>query len=287
MNKQTFIKYKTEFLTYLKNEKRVAYNTLKSYYLDLQQIECFWNSQETEHKKNFELEHIVKNFFKVFENNVSPSSYARKISCLNSFKRFLKKYNIALNISLKRPHLACKAPTTLDQKTLSNLLDTINLQDIPSKSPLRDRAIIELLYATGVRCSELANIELQHINFKDKYIIIRSARSKERIVYFGNQAYKSLINYLNYERMPLQNNYEKLFLSYKATPLSDRSIQRIFTIFRPFLPSNIILTPHILRHSFATHMLEQGADIDMMQQLLGHKRKTSTEKYLKNIKDMI
>lgn len=287
MNKKEFIKYTADFLEYLKNEQRLALNTLKSYYLDLQQIESFWNTREAQEQKPLILEQILHQFPASLSESVSSSSLARKISCINSFKRFLKGCGIMLEVTLKRPIFAVKTPEAIDQKTLFNLLDAIEKEDLPTHHPLRDKAIIELLYATGLRCSELASIELKHINFKDKYIIVRSPRKKERIVYFGSKAHAMVINYLHYERAAATTDHEKLFLSYKKAPLAVRSIQRICAMFRLFLKADIVLTPHTLRHTFATHMLEQGAEIELIQELLGHKRKATTEKYLKITKTQI
>ncbi|MCK4517449.1 tyrosine-type recombinase/integrase, partial [Candidatus Babeliales bacterium] len=150
-----------------------------------------------------------------------------------------------------------------------------------SRFPLRDKAIFELLYATGVRCAELVSIRVHEIDFKGKSIIVSGKGRKSRQVLFGEKAQKSLEIYLEKERSFLaeQTDSEFLFLNYAGGQLTTRSVQRICTMFQKFLKSERKLTPHKIRHSFATHMLNQGVDIRVVQELLGHKTLATTEIY--------
>ena len=159
------------------------------------------------------------------------------------------------------------------------LLDTVQNEHLPTRRPIRDKAIFELLYATGIRCSELISIKLSNIDMNNKTIRIIGKGNKERIVLFGQKAHEKLVKYLENERPNPKNQSERLFLNHRGGPLTCRSIQRIIAMFRNLLKVNRKITPHKLRHSFATHLLNQGVDLRVVQELLGHKTLASTEKY--------
>lgn len=283
MDKQTFKEQKKLFLNYIETEKNLSKNTYKSYSLDLNQYLYFWDQQELYEKKSLNFDQMINKFNVILNNNnIDSSSIARKFSCINSFKKFLKKQGIETKNKLIRPLIQLKNPRYLKIEELFNLLDNISSENLPSRFPLRDRAIIEILYATGVRCSELVGIELSNLDLQNRSIIIRNKNQKERVVFYGVKAHKILIEYLETERPCAKSNYERLFLNYQSQPLTVRSIQRICKMFRSFLNNKFPLTPQALRHSFALHMIKKGASIDYMQELLGHKTKISTQRYLEN-----
>lgn len=227
--------------------------------------------------------HLVSLFYK----KIDKSSIARKFSCFKSFERFLRTQGIVLNLKLQRPRLDKKLPIYLSIDEINYLLDNIPIKDLHTKKPLRDTAIFELLYATGIRCSELTAIKLKDIDLTNKTIRIWGKGRKERIVLFGRKAQKKLQDYLTKERKSIMsrtkskniNNNEPLFVNSIGAPLTSRTIQRIVSMFRTFLKLDRHITPHKLRHSFATHLLNQGADLRIVQELLGHKTLSSTEKY--------
>jgi site-specific recombinase XerD len=151
----------------------------------------------------------------------------------------------------------------------------------PSNRPIRDRAIIELFYATGVRCSELTSIQLTDINFDQKTILIMGKGSKERLVLFGNKAKEAILKYIQTERAQDLKKQEQiaLFLTQVGTPLTSRIVQQIFQRISKNLPFKKVLTPHKLRHSFATHLLNAGMNLRALQELLGHASLGTTERY--------
>ncbi len=155
------------------------------------------------------------------------------------------------------------------------------MEELPTKYPYRDRAILELLYATGVRCSELSGIQIQDIDVNAKSLRVKGKGNKQRIVLFGSKAKQALDNYLRYERVDLarKDSSSFLFLNTQGKQLMQRSIQRVCEMFRSFLKIDRNLTPHKLRHSFATHLLNQGVDLRIIQELLGHKTLATTEVY--------
>ncbi len=281
MTKVEFLNKKEEFLTYLAQERKASEHTQKAYKADLLQCIAFWNTLEKQEQREVLLEEAFKRFAAaLFSISMHTSSIARKISCLNSFKRFLRTQGVRLKVSLKRPHVTLKKPATIEVNAVFHLMDGIEPDALSTKYPFRDKAIIELLYATGIRCSELVAIEMQAIDFTNRSIVIRNKKKKERTVFFGVKALERIKAYLTHERTEVKSQHERLFLNYRNTPLTSRSIQRICVMFRECFENKQVLTPHMLRHSFATHLLSNGADVETVQELLGHKTRISTERYI-------
>ena len=277
---EQFTQYKDKFLSYIDIEKNLSINTQKSYKSDLNLFMEFWEQiEKLEPHKLLMKQAIERYFVTLYYKKIGKSSIARKISCFRSFERFLKPYNILINLKLKRPHIDKKLPTYLTVDEIFYLLDTIKNEELPTKKPIRDRAILELLYATGIRCSELCAIRLQDIDMKEKVIRIFGKGKKERYVLFGKKAQERLEEYFKEERPTPLDVKECLFISHSDEPLNQRTVQRIIYMFRSFLSGNKNITPHKIRHSFATHLLNQGADLRVVQELLGHATLASTEQY--------
>ncbi len=280
MKIEEFQLHKEAFLLHLKAERNLSEHTLRAYFLDLQQFITFWHGMSENDKNNLELRQIIERYLvALFYKKISKSSIARKFSCFTSFERFLQHRGIELNLNLKRPRIDKKLPIYFSVDELFHLLDSIKNEALPTRHPIRDKTIFELLYATGVRCSELVNICITDIDMNEKTIRILGKGKKERIVLFGDKAREKILHYYKAERPNILNQTEPLFLNYRYEKLTSRSVQRIIKMFRSFLPINRPLTPHKLRHSFATHLLNQGADLRAVQELLGHKTLATTEKY--------
>lgn len=280
MTREEFKENVHEFLLYINVEKNLSENTQRAYESDLKQFIIFWEQITPKEQQQLSLRQIIERFLvSLFYKKIDKSSIARKFSCFKSLEKFLRTRGITLSLNLKRPRLDKKLPVYLSIDEIFYLLDTITEKELPTKHPIRDKAIFELLYATGIRCSELINITFEDIDFTQKTIRICGKGKKERIVLFGQKAKDKVLEYIEKERHhPLQKN-EKIFLSYRNTTLTTRSIQRIVTMFRKLLKIERPITPHKIRHSFATHLLNQGADLRVVQELLGHKTLASTEKY--------
>jgi site-specific recombinase XerD len=280
MDRSAFRERFEEFMAYLDVEKGFSHNTIKSYFLDLQQLERFWERFEQRESKQYIFKSILDRFFlNLHHKKTSKSSIARKISCFNSFEKFLLTQNIELKLNLTRPKIDKKLPVFLSPDEVFFLLDKISNEQLPTEHPERDRTILEFLYATGIRCSELTNITMADIDFAEKTIRIKGKGNKERIVLFGEKAKQQALKYLSAERIKPQNNQEPLFLNNRIEQMSSRAIQRVIKMFRKFLKIERNITPHKIRHTFATHMLNQGVDLRVVQELLGHKSLSSTEKY--------
>lgn len=274
-----FLDKKQEFLIYIDVERNLSENTFRAYESDLDQFYLFWHSINSHSTKEIPLRRALERFLiMLYHKKIDKNTIARKLSCFQSFEKYVLSRGIELRLKLTRPRLDKKLPVYLSIDEIIHLLDAIKNEDLPTRSPLRDKAIFELLYATGVRCSELINIKVDEIDFEQKIIRILGKGKKERIVLFGNKALQKLLDYLEFERQAT-HTCPYLFLNNRNEQLTSRSVQRIFEMFRKFLKIERKITPHKIRHSFATHLLNQGADLRIVQELLGHKTIASTEKY--------
>ncbi len=288
----TFLEYEEaikDFFTYLSVEKNLSANTQRSYQSDLHLFQDFWKKIAKEETEEILFKRAVERYLvALYYKKIEKNSIARKISCFRSFERFLRKRGATISLDMKRPRTEKKLPVYLHVDEVFYLLDTLSNDLLPTKYPLRDKAIFEVLYATGIRCSELCNITIKDIDFTEKTIRIFGKGSKERMALFGSKAAERIKEYLEEERFAIPTPDEPLFTSTHKKPLNPRSVQRIIQMFQPFLKTNKKLTPHKLRHSFATHLLNQGTDLRVVQELLGHATLASTEKYTHvNLEDLI
>ncbi|MBU1008346.1 tyrosine-type recombinase/integrase [Candidatus Dependentiae bacterium] len=289
MDLRGFTQNVDQFLTYLEVEKNLSSHTLRAYRSDLQQLKEFWErSGKSDPEIATDVTQVVRRFIRsLYFKKIAKSSLARKLSCIRSLVAYLKGEGIMLSISVKNPRIPRKLPSILTVDEIFYLLDGVKTSDLPTRFPFRDRAIFELLYATGVRCSELVKIQLQNIDFKGKSIVVSGKGRKSRLVLFGQKAKSVLESYLKEERVFLTGSRRPsgleesdfLFLNYSGGPLTTRSVQRVCSMFKKFLKVERKLTPHKLRHSFATHLLNQGVDLRVIQELLGHKTLATTQIY--------
>lgn len=272
--------YCQEFINYLDSQKNYSSLTIKNYKED---IDIFKKYLNIEHINFLKITYYdIKGFYSFLENKkYSKSTISRHISSLRSFYKYLAFNNIIGTNPFSLATLPKKdkmLPKFLYYNELEEMFDAISL-DSPSK--MRNRCILEMLYSTGVRVSELVNIKMEDINYEDYSIKVMGKGSKERIVYFGSYAYNSLINYINDERRKFLKNKscDYLFVNNKGKQISSRSIELLIKdiIRKTSIKTNI--TPHTIRHTFATHLLNEGCDILSVQELLGHESLKATQVY--------
>lgn len=279
MDCQAMLKSLDSFIVHLRNNAGRSAHTCRAYKADLVAFLTFWRTKDTETP---ETPLPFKKVFPLYKKKLSgdrtpASTLARKISCLNTFLTFLDPEN---SITLTRPPVQLKKPQTISLNELVRLLEEIPDAELPTTMPHRDKCIIELLYATGIKSSELAYLRFVDLNQEERTLIIRSTKKKPRTVFFGPKAGMQLAHYLSHERPAPVQAEEYLLLNWRGQPLTPRSIQRICGAFGTLLKDKQ-LTPQILRNSFARHLLEQGTSIATVQQLLGHSTRISTERYLR------
>lgn len=266
-------KYITSYLQYLEYEKKLSKNTIKAYDNDLNKLLEFKNNLLSINNKD------IKEFIKK-SNNLSTKTLAHRLTVINSFYNYLLSENIiSINpcYSINMPKIPSKLPEVLSEEEVDKLLD-INLVD---KYSYRNKAMLELLYATGMRASELTNLKLNNIDLDSCIVRIMGKGSKERIVPINDTTIKYLNIYINNYRKEILNkkDSEYLFISNALKPITRQGLFKIIKkeCIRAGIKKNVY--PHILRHSFATHLLNHGANIRIIQELLGHEDITTTEIY--------
>jgi site-specific recombinase XerD len=271
-----------DFLAFLEQEKNVSLNTVRAYRADLAQFLSFWQRVEDGGPVVAATPSYVMQRYLVslFYDKMLKATLSRKLSCLRSFSAFLKQQGIVLEVKVKNPRQEKRLPSILSIDEISYLLDQVKIEELPSRYPYRDRAIMEMLYATGVRCSELTHMKVSDIDMNEKTIRIMGKGRKERMVLFGEKAKTALISYFEYERSAF--GFEKdcfVFVGPSGKRIAERTVQRICEMYRHLLKIERPLTPHKIRHSFATHLLNQGVDLRVIQELLGHTSLSTVEIY--------
>ena len=263
-----------DFLIHLKG-RDYSTHTIKSYKIDLEEFKNFLNAQGIENISDVKRIHIRAFMGELLTSDFDNRSVARKLSAIKSFFRYLRRRNI-LNkdpaVSVKSPKIGRKIPSFLSEEEVRNMFDRFQIKN---KLDIRNIAILELLYGTGIRASELTGLDLSDINFNTSTVKVFGKRKKERILPLTNIVIKRLKEYLNIRGM--QNG--PLFLSKTGRRLTARDLQRIIHRIIAGVADLHRMSPHTLRHSFASHLLSRGADLRAVQELLGHESLSTTQIY--------
>lgn len=285
---------KTQFLDHLRYERNVSAHTLRNYESDLQQFLDYLNppAEKAKGKKRAEpdvkeIDHLtIREWLATLHSDhKKKSSIARKLAALRTFFQFLVREGVVESNAAKlvaTPRKEKKLPVHLSVEDAVRFIET---PDADTDFGKRDRAILELLYATGVRVSELVQLDLRDIDFNNKLLRVFGKRRKERIVPFGEPAAKALRDYLNVRAKFLMNapvtkrDAQPLILNYQGTRMTTRSVGRLVEKYIRMCAGIHDISPHALRHSFATHLLDSGADLRDIQALLGHARLSTTQVY--------
>lgn len=285
-------KFITQFLEHLRYERNLSEHTLRNYESDLQQFYDYLAPANRKTGKRTEpalgdVDHItVREWLATLHTaQKQKTSIARKLSALRTFFQFLVREGILeMNPAklVSTPRLEKKLPTHL---SIEEAIKFVETPDAETDLGKRDRAMLELMYATGVRVAELTKLNLSHIDFKNRLIRVTGKRRKERIVPFGEPALEALRGYLDIregflDAAPIsEREPEALFLNYQGTRITTRSVGRMVEKYIRLCSGRYDISPHALRHSFATHLLDSGADLRDIQELLGHARLSTTQVY--------
>lgn len=265
-----------EFLTDL-HARDGSEHTLRAYRRDLQRLGEFLASRGVARPGDVALTDL-RAFSRSLFDDVSPRSVARTLSAARSFFRFLERRGeIDANpaAQLRAPKREQRLPQVLTMDDVDRLL-TFDGQ--PDLKLLRDRALLEVLYSTGTRASELVSLDLADLDLVSGLARVRGKRKKERLVVLGSQARTAIQEYLP-ARAATNARHDRLFVNVRGGPLTDRSLRRILDGHLERVGIQVKASPHTLRHSFATHMLERGADLRSVQELLGHENLATTQIY--------
>ena len=269
-----------EFIKYLQFEKRYSSHTLVAYKTDLGQFIQYMNESVGAFEfKDITPKQIRAWIVSLMDEQVSARSVNRKISTLKSFYKYLMRQGITetnpVDLVIK-PKVGKKLPTFVQQKNLDQLLD---FDFFPSDfEGVRDKLIVSLLYGTGIRLAELKDLTIRNINQGDYTIKVLGKRNKERIVPYPHSINILIKEYLKY-RDEISGNTDYLFLTSTGKQLYDKLIYRVVNKYLTLVTTVSKKSPHVLRHSFATHLLNNGADLNAVKELLGHANLSATQIY--------
>jgi len=265
-----------DFERFLKYERNYSLHTIRAYMNDLTEFEDFLIDASTE------IEKVNSKIINLYSLNLytknSKSTVSRKLTTLRSFFNFMvRRGNLKQNPAklIPLPKKEKVLPVFLSVDEVFKLIDSIDQEGI---LPLRDLAIIELLYSSGLRVSELTNIKVLDIDHRENFVKVSGKGNKERIVPFGSNAREVILQYLR-RRIELKPKDDFLFLNNRGSGLTTRSIVRIVKKYGLLSGISKKISPHALRHTFATHLLGGGADLRSIQELLGHSSLSTTQRY--------
>ena len=268
------------FFNFLENDKKLSENTLQSYRRDLKQFKRFLEACELRYDRVKEED--IKDYIKELqENGKKASSISRCIASIRSFYQFVlkrKKIKVDPTANVQSPKIEKRVPSVLTSKEVELLLE--QPKDVDLKG-IRDKAMLEFAYATGMRVTEIISLNIDDVNLEEGFVICRSG-NKQRNIPLGTMSLKALKEYINDARgILIKNEDEKaLFVNINGGRLTRQGFWKIIKYYKEQAHITKDITPHVLRHSFATHLLQNGADLKAIQLMLGHSDISSTQVYM-------
>ncbi|MEM0965780.1 MAG: site-specific tyrosine recombinase [Verrucomicrobiota bacterium] len=270
------------FLAWIQLERGLSSNTVESYEKDLTQFGQFLEEAGCYSWRDVDESKAGEFLASLSELNFEPSSLSRKLSALKGLSAFRERESGAASFTevVRGPRSGRKVPSSLTVE------ETLRLLESPSTSTphgLRDRAILELLYGSGLRVSELTALLLQSVDLDNRFVRVFGKGSKERLVPVGGSALKAFRDYLQAGRPKLvkAKTGSEVFLSQRGLPISRKTVWHLVKVHGERVGLSLSIKPHLLRHSFATHLLEGGADLRVIQEMLGHADISTTQIYTK------
>ena len=268
------------FLEFLKDEKKLSENTLQSYRRDILQYQEYVEKNKINYAKaNKEYMKTYLEYLK--EIGKKPSTVSRNLASIRSFYQFLirvKKVKHDPTEDIQSPKIEKRVPSVLTAQEVELLLD--QPKDVDLKGT-RDKAMLEFAYATGMRVTEIISLDIDDVNLEESFVVCRNG-SKQRNIPLGSMSLKALKEYVEEARpILIKNENEKaLFVNINGTRLTRQGFWKIIKYYKEQAHITKDITPHVLRHSFATHLLQNGADLKAIQTMLGHSDITSTQVYM-------
>jgi len=278
-----------EFINYLSVERGLANNTLSSYRGDLARFFEYLKSRHIASIQKISRQTVNSFMLSEKDRGLSANSISRELACIKSFLKFLLRENKVkedVTSVIESPKLWKKLPSTLTLNEVDSLLKSPNVRDFMGA---RDKASLELMYATGMRVSELINLKMNDLNMDVGFVKCLGKGSKERIIPFGRKAKESIVRYLGKARPAFLKKKVSnfLFLTRLGKPMSRQAFWKTIKKYARLSGIKKDIAPHSLRHSFATHILERGADLRIVQEMLGHSDISTTQIYTHVNKDRL
>jgi integrase/recombinase XerC len=277
-----------KFADYLR-AKSASPHTLRNYVSDLEQFhEYVTPAKQDGERPTFPVQQldnlVIREYLGyLYDHKIEKSSMARKVSSLRSFCKFLCQEKVLAQNPANMVHLPKLTKKIPNHLTVEDCAKLIESPDLSTALGRRDRAILELLYACGVRVSELTGLNVDDVNYKDSMLLVRGKGRRERLVPFGKYCHQALERYLDDRCIQASWSQHEpripLFLNHLGTRLTTRSVARIVEKYARLTGLAQKISPHGIRHSFATHLLNSGADLRSIQELLGHKSLSTTQRY--------
>lgn len=277
--------FKQQFFDYLSFERRFSPNTLKAYRNDLQQFFSFLNEEyELSDVKDVNHQYIRSWIIELLtDQELSPSSVNRKISCLKSYFKFLMRNKVIQHnpmLKIVSPKKKKRLPSFVEEKAMMELFDDVAFDS--GFVGLRDQLILHLFYATGIRLSELIDLKIKDVDFVKKEIKVLGKRQKERFVPVSDDLLVLFNNYLKEREFYDEQKEECVFLTEKGKTIYPKLVYNVVNKSLGEVTTLKKKSPHVLRHTFATHMLNNGADLNVIKEILGHSSLAATQVYTHN-----
>jgi integrase/recombinase XerC len=277
------MQYISSFCDYLLHQKRSSPHTVVAYKKDLEQFSQFLSGQFAQSNITEVNSQIIRSWIvSLLEDEISTTTINRKISTLKTFFKYLQKNEIIDNNPLLKiitPKTKKSLPVFVNEKEIYNLFENITFRN--NLEEIQNKLILELLYSTGIRLSELIEIKINSIDLNNLTIKVLGKRNKERIIPISNNLKKEIENFLEL-RLEIDSNYNNLFLTKNNKKLYPKFVYRLVNNYLSIVTKISKKSPHVLRHTFATHMLNNGADLNTIKEILGHSSLSATQVYTHN-----
>lgn len=281
---------KESFFKYLQFEKRLSPNTLKAYKNDLGQFEQFLQTTFPDYKSHEADNGVIRAWIiQLVENGIEPLSVNRKVACLRSYFKFLLSRELIAKDPMTKVRVLKsrkKLPSFVKETDMAYLLDSVSFPE--DLDGLRDKLILELFYATGIRLSELITLKENQIDLINRTIKVLGKRNKERVIPFPRSIVSQIENYKQRRNKEVGlMDHGMLFVTNKGEPCYPMLVYRTVKKYLTLHTSSEKLSPHVLRHTYATHLLNKGAEINAVKDLLGHSSLAATQVYTHNSMDKL
>lgn len=270
----------TRYIDYIRDEKGLTENTLEAYIRDINSFKEYMKDNDIEGFNDANKTIVITYLMNLQKKGRATSTISRNLASIRSFFQYLLNHDLVKEdptLNLKLPKIEKRIPDILTEKEINVLLDQPNSHDFKGA---RDKAMLELLYATGLKVSEIVSLNIESVNLDLRIVSIKDTGESNRVIPIGKMAIESLVHYLENFRENYEENYsEPLFINFSGNRLTRQGFWKILKHYTKQSNINKVITPHTIRHSFAVHLIENGADLKTVQEMLGHSDLSTTQIY--------